>query len=122
MTLSEDVLLYVLDKDPESLYSEITWAAVRCPDAVAICLTYGKDLPAGREWGSRQERQQWRDSQRAKHVRRTVALIAARSLETEAELMRLYRAIRKRRGYGPLVKGLVRQWHELHHTSRMEIQ
>lgn len=118
MTVTEDVLLYLLDKDPQRLYDELATASV---EAVAVCLTYGKDLPAGCEWGSRGQRKQWLESERAKHVRKTVAAIAAQSVADEAGLMRLYRAARKKRGYGPLLKRIVRDWHAAHNSSRMEL-
>ncbi len=118
MTVSDDVLLYMLDKDPQRLYDEIAGADV---SAVAVALTYGKDLPQGRQWGSRDQRRAWIESERAKHVRRTVLQAALQAIPDEATLMRLYRAIRKRRGYGPVIKRLIREWHELHHTAKMEL-
>lgn len=120
MTVSEDLILYILDQDPQLVFSEIRSKGCE-PVAIAICLCYGKDLPAGREWGTRDQRRTWLASERAKCIRRTVAELAIQATPTEKDLMRLYRAVVKRRGYGPVVKGLIQGWHEVHGSSKMEV-
>ncbi len=120
MTFSENTLLYVLDRNPELVYSEIKMKQCE-PAALAVCLCYGKGLPQGREWGTREQRRLWLDSERAKKIRRTCAVLAIQAVQSEKELMKLYREIRKKRGYGPLVKFLIKGWREFNYCSRMEV-
>ncbi len=120
MIFSENTLLYVLDQNPELVYSEIKTKQCE-PAALAVCLCYSKDLPQGREWGTREQRRQWLDSERAKKIRRTCAVLAIHATGSEKELMKLYREVKKRRGYGPLVKFLIKGWREVNCCSKMEV-
>ena len=87
---------------------------------LAISMTYGKYLPQGKEWGSRVARRHWLESERAKRTRRMAAQAAVRLLETKADLMHFYRQVRKLRGYGPLLKFVIREWNEAHGYGEME--
>ena len=108
--VSEDTFLRMLDQDPDLALRQA--GEGRDLVGLAVALTYGKDLPQGREWGSTEQLSYWLRSERAKGIRRAAADLAVAACDTEAQLMRFYRTVRRRRGYGPLLKYVVRTWHE----------
>ena len=114
--VSDDVLLQILDRDPELIYFELQ--SRECSfDAIAVLLTYGLDLPAGREWGSRDRRRQWLASERAKRIRQNVARLVPVQISTKSDLRRLERALGKRRGRGKLVRKILKECFERIRTT-----
>ena len=110
--ITEDLVLYLIDQGPE--YALEAMKNSLSLKGLAIALTYGKDLPQGREWGTRIQRHEWVLSERSKYIRRQAAVAAVSCCVTKKELMRFYRLCRKYRGYGPLVKWVIKEWNLRH--------
>lgn len=105
-TVSADVLLNLLDLEHGRTLSRLRESGDLA--GLAVALTYGVGLPAGREWGTRIERKAWIENQRAAYVRGQAADIVAGLGLDRATLRGFLRDVRKLRGYGPILKKLMR--------------
>lgn len=111
MTVSEDTLLMILDRNPDLVYAELRGKDCSF-DAIAVLLTYGIRLPAGREWGTRDQRKQWLESERAKRIRQNIAQLVPPQVRSMADLREFTMEVRARRGIGRLVQGILEKCKE----------
>lgn len=108
MTVSEDTLLMILDRDPELIYNELQ--SKDCSlEALAVLTTYGTKLPAGKEYGDRDQRRQWLDSERAKRVRQNIAKLIVPQIKSPQDLQEFLLHVRQRRGVGRLINGIIEE-------------
>lgn len=105
-TVSADILLYLLDKEYNSTLSRLKESGDL--PGLAIALSYGCGLEAGREFGTREQRRNWILSQRAERVRKIACdIVIGLNLE-RSQLRSFLLTVRKQRGYGPLLKRIMR--------------
>ena len=119
IVVNEDILLMMLDRDPHSALQHLRESGdLR---GLAVATTYGLGLPVGKKWGGRAERALWNQYEDAKALRREAAEIVISVCKTEAQLMRFYRYHRHSGSRSPLLKSIIRRWHESHDAERMAL-
>lgn len=108
--VSVDVMYQLLDRDEPGTLRRLVEAGDLPGLGHVLC--YGVLLPAGREYGTRDQRRQWIECQRSCKVRHDAARAVLELVRDEVSLVRFVRWVKRRRGYGKLLRRLVAEWHK----------